>query len=127
MNRQIVAAALTAALSLSGVAGTYLATKAPGVTVQTPTVVYTETPCGRMVDGCYHPDRPNQIEVQPTVGPATINHETLHFISNRDGLDWTECQVSYINFTRYGLEDAYTSAGYCKDGLPTGKSPKELD
>jgi len=125
MNRSIVAAALTAALTVSGALGTYITTQGSGITVQTPTIVYTDTPCGSAANaGCYDTVRPNEIQVGPHATEATIVHETQHFISNRDNLDLTECQVSKITLDA-GYEDGYARAGYCKDGQPTASFPTD--
>lgn len=119
--------ALTIAiLSVLGAVFTFLHTVDPAVTVQFPEIVYTETPCGQALNGCYREERPNEIQVRPDASLATINHETLHFVSNRDNLGWSECQVSYINLTRYGLEDTYHRAGYCVEGQPTLDSPAHV-
>lgn len=127
MNRSIVAAALTAALSVSGVVGTYHATKDPSVTVQTPTFVYVDAPCGRETSaGCYDTDNPDQIQIGPLATDATRFHETQHFISHRDGLNLTECEVSQITLDA-GYEDGYASLGYCLDGKPTASFPEHRE
>lgn len=127
MNRSIVAAALTAALAVSGAVGTYVATKAPQITVDAPAIVYVDAPCGRTTAaGCYDTDNPNQIELGPLADEATRVHETIHFLSHRDGMNLTECQVSDIVLHDHSMEDGYAALGYCKDGEPTTTAPEGL-
>lgn len=124
MDRTNLVAALSAAVSVSLALGTYIATQGPSVTVQTPTIVYVDAPCGRSASaGCYDTDRPNEIQVGPLANDGTIFHETQHFISNRDGLNLTECEVSQRTLDA-GFVDGYAGLGYCLDGEPTASFPE---
>lgn len=108
------AAGVMAAASVAGFVAAMALTGPPAVRGQADVVV-TAKPCGKAVAGCFDPNRPNEIQVVPGAGRATVEHENLHrrLYGDFDMRYDDECYVSALLYAETGLRDGYNMLGLC--------------
>jgi len=116
-SRSLIAAILSASVSVGSLAGTWLFTRPASITVDVPSVVYVDHPCSTDVPGCYDVHTPNVIYVRSDFqgepyGQWIVAHETGHFTQYRDGLPFDECAAEDYAFDVTNDITAYYHDGY---------------
>ena len=119
ISRNLIVLAISASVSVGGLASTWLSTRPVPITVDVPSVVYANHPCGTEDTGCYDVHTPNVIYVRSDYkgtdyGQWIIAHETGHFIQYRDGLPFDECAAEDYAFNVTNDLIAYYQDGYAE-------------